>query len=182
MSKLSKMLKPWTLRELNRKFKKLKIRSPSSCDIKGKYILGQSCTQGYGFGLVSGTGLWYAWGCIGLGWRNVHCRCTRCWKYPGLSYGMFGGGTMWERPKKGVKLDDSGLRSLLLEWGFMLELVVGNGLTWAVVLVIVIDVLGAWRMLPVPWFSCDCLFERDLQGRSLSVLISTHSRKGQIAS
>ena len=46
---------------------------------------------------------------------------------------MFGGGIMRGDPKKGVKLDELGLRGLLLGWGAMLELelVVVSGLTSA---------------------------------------------------
>ena len=61
---------------------------------------------------------------------------------------MFGGGIMRGDPKKGVKLDELGLRGLLLGWGAMLklELVVVSGLTSADVLVFGVissEVLGA---------------------------------------
>ena len=55
-----------------------------------------------------------------------------------------------------MKLVDSRLSGLLIEWGFILALVVGSGLTSAVVLVIGVDlsgVLRVWEEMSVP-----CLF------------------------
>ena len=127
----------------------------------------------YGIGLKKDT--------LGLGWRKIPWDCTKCWKYPGLGCILFGGKIMWGGPKKGVKLDDSGLSGLLMEWGFVLALVVGNGLTSAVVLVIGVvlsGVPGAWKMLSVPCLLSNWLLDRDLWGQSLCV--STHSREGQI--
>ena len=54
-----------------------------------------------------------------------------------------------------MKLVDARLSGLLIEWGFILALVVGSGLTSAVVLVIGVDLsgdLGVWEM------SVPCLF------------------------
>ena len=138
------------------------------------WSVGQCCA-------MPGDGI-FAW-YMGLGWRKIPWGCTKCWKYPGLGCILFSGKIMWGGPKKGVKLDDFGLSGLLMEWSFVLAFVVGNGLTSAVVLVIGVvssGVPGAWKMLSVPCLLSNWLLDRDLWGQSLCVLISTHSREGQI--
>ena len=127
---------------------------------------------------------------MGLGWRKIPWDWAEE-RYLGiaLSVGSIRGWVVYclvvkscgEALKKGVKLDDSALSGLLMNWSFVLALVVGNGLTSAVVLVIGVvlsGVPGAWKMLSVPCLLSNWLLDRDLWGQSLCV--STHSREGQI--
>ena len=202
MSKLSKKngklnLKPWTLKELIGKFKRLKFKSLSSCDIKGKYILyivyiGCSFAPIYSIGAKVHPRLWLRvdqWdrGVICLGMHRIELK---------------------KRPLRQnyttMTNTAAHINPLIPTWNLTPT---ANFLTLNhQTSVLFLDVL-TWTkhsttqpwILPTPSASTVTLVRcprsmedvahplillhwRDLRGRSLSVLISTHSQEGQTTS